>query len=63
MIQKYFKALSALGLLDEEIDVLCRSVDQLPEEPIDLAGDVKSDAGGEEGRDGADDKCRDPLGR
>ena len=44
LIQKYFKSLSALGLLDEEIDAVCRAVDQLsdqmPEQSIDLAGDA-----------------------
>ena len=66
LIQKYFKSLSALGLLDEEIDAVCRAVDQLsdqmPEQSVDLAGDAQCDAGGEEGTDGADDRCRDPVG-
>lgn len=62
LIQKYFKSLSALGLLDEEIDAVCRAVDQLSEQTIDLAGDAQCDADGEEGTDGADDRCRDPVG-
>lgn len=66
LIQKYFKSLSALGLLDEEIDAVCRAVDQLsdqmPEQSVNLAGDTQCDAGGEEGTDGADDRCRDPVG-
>ena len=66
LIQKYFKSLSALGLLDEEIDAVCRAVDQLsdqmPEQSVDLTGDAQCDAGGEEGTDGADDRCCDPVG-
>ena len=66
LIQKYFKSLSALGLLDDEIDAVCRSVDQLsdqvPEQSVDLAGAAQCGAGGEEGTDGADDRCRDPVG-
>ena len=61
LIQKYFKSLSALGLLDEEIDAVCRSVDQLSVQSIDLSIDAQCDAGGEEGTDGADDKCHDPV--
>ena len=32
LIEKYFKALSALGFLDEEIDAVCRMTDQLADE-------------------------------
>lgn len=61
LIQKYFKPLSALGLLDEEIDAVCQAADLLPELPLDLEADAQCSEGGEETTDGADDKCRDPV--
>lgn len=53
LIQKYYKALSALGLLDEEIDAICQMTDQLPDGfPED----------GKEVTDETDDgECRDPV--
>lgn len=54
LIQKYYKALSALGLLDEEIDSICQMTDQLSDDFPDE---------GEEVTDGTDDGgCRDPVG-
>ena len=61
LIQKYFKALSALGLMDEEIDAVCQAADLLQEQSIDLFGDAQCDTGEEEDSDGTDNKCRDPV--
>ena len=62
LIQKYFKALSALGLLDQEIDAVCRIGEQLSngfsQDPLE--GFSEQDR--EEVTDGTDDgECRDPV--
>ena len=63
LIQKYFKALSALGLLDKEIDAVCRMGDQLSDGFFQDPLKESSEEDGEEVTDGADDgECRDPVG-